>query len=424
MKVYLDNHSATKIDDLVLEEMLPYLKDNYGNAQSLHELGQKAKEAIDIARERVSKLINCSPQEIIFTSCGSEANNLAIKGSIMLNNNTNSKHIIVSSIEHLSVLYSAKRMKQLFGIEYSLLPVDSYGVVKLDELKNLLREDTILVSVQLANPEIGTIQPIKYIAEIIREFNNQRKNKQIKTLLHTDAVAACGIIDVDVQQLGVDMLSLAGSQFYGPKGAAALFLKKGTKIVPQIDGGIQEDGRRAGTENVACIVGLGKAAEIAKNHLEENFQKMIKLRDKIIHDVPQKIQYVYLNGHPVNRLPNNINFSFEFIEGESILLLLNQKGIYVTSGSACTSKALKLSHVLEAIGVDAAVAQGSVTFTLSKYTTDEEVEYLLKELPPIIERLRSLSPLYSYFLKTGKRMQAGPGTDYEDDHSHINKEMI
>ncbi len=416
--VYLDNHSSTKLDPEVIETMLPYFKDLYGNPQSLHELGIKSKQGIDTARKQVSELINCSAEEIIFTSSGSEANNLAIKGVAMAYKDYG-KHIIVSSIEHLSVLYSARRLKQLFGFEISFLPVDNYGIVKIDQLKNLLREDTTLVCVQLANPEIGTIQPIKEIAQVIKEFNAQKKNG--KTFLHCDAVSGCGIIPVDVKELEVDTLSLSAAQFHGPLGAAALYVKKGVRVVPQIDGGIQENGRRAGTENVPCIVGLGKAAEIAKLQMEQNYKKLVSKRDKIISELPKKIEYVYLNGHPTQRLPNNVNFSFEFVEGESIVLLLNLKGIYVTSGSACSSKALKLSHVLEAIGIDPAVGQGSVVFTLSKYTTEEEIDYLLTNLPPIIERLRSYSPLYSHFLKTGTRMVAGPGTDYEHHHEHEEK---
>lgn len=421
MEVYLDNHSTTKIDPEVLEEMLPYLKENYGNPQSLHNLGQRSKDAIEKSRQQVANFINCQPEEIIFTSCGSESNNLAIKGIAFAYKDVG-KHIIVSLVEHLSVLNSVKKLKQLFGFEYDIVGVDSYGVVKLDELKKLLREDTILVSMQLANPEIGTIQPIKEISNIIKEFNEKRKNKNTKTFFHTDAVACCGIIPVDIKELGVDLLSLSATQFYGPKGAAALFVKKGIKIISQIDGGIQENNKRAGTENVASIVGLGKAAEIAKIQLEENCKKMLNLRNKLIDGIKNKIQYVYLNGHPTQRLPNNVNFSFEFVEGESILLLLNQKGIYVASGSACTSKTLKLSYVLEAIGVDKAVGQGSITFTLSKYITEDEIDYVLETLPPIIEKLRSFSPLYSYFLKTGQRMKAGPGTDYDEDH-HSEDEM-
>ncbi|MFN3551173.1 MAG: cysteine desulfurase family protein [Endomicrobiia bacterium] len=422
LEVYLDNHSSTKIDSEVLNSMLPYLSDYYGNAQSLHRLAEESKKAIESARNKVSQLINCDPQEIIFTSCGSESNNLAIKGVAFAYKDI-ARHILVSAVEHLSVLNSVKKLKQLFGFEYDIIKVDNYGVVRLDELKRLLREDTILVSVQLANPEIGTIQPIKEVANIIKEFNEQKKNKNIKTYLHTDAVAGCGIIPVDVKDLGVDLLSLSAAQFHGPQGAAALYVKKSVNIVSQVDGGIQENKKRAGTENVASIVGLGKAAEIAKNSLDENYNKMLVLRDKLIDGIKTKIKYVYLNGHPTNRLPNNVNFSFEFIEGESIILLLNHKGIYVTSGSSCTSKTLKLSHILEAIGIDPALGQGSVTFTLSKYTTEQEIDYVLEELPQIIEKLRNFSPLYSYFLKTGRRMQAGPGSDYEEHHHKDNNDF-
>lgn len=416
MIAYFDNHSSTKLDEEVLEAMLPYLKDFYGNAQSQHELGFLSKKAVDKARQQVANLINSEPEEIIFTSCGSESNNLAIKG-IAWSHKEYGRHIIVSAVEHVSVLNTVKKLKQLFGFEYTILPVDNYGVVKIEELKNSLREDTILVSIQLANPEIGTIQPIKEIANIIKEFNNTKRNKNFQTLFHTDAVAACGAINVDVKDLGVDLLSISASHFHGPKGAAALYIKKSIKITPLIDGGIQENNRRAGTENVACIVGFGKAAELAKVQLEDNFGKMKTLRDKIIDEISKKVQYSYLNGHPVERLPNNINFSFEFIEGESITLLLNKEGIYVTSGSSCSSKNLKISHVLEAINLEPAIAQGSIVFTLSKYTTQEEVDYLFQKLPPIIEKLRSISPLYSYFIKTGDRMKAGPGTDYDDTHS-------
>ncbi len=417
IEVYLDNHSSTKIDAEVLNSMLSYLSDYYGNAQSLHKLAENSKKAIQLSRTQVAKLINCNPEEIIFTSCGSESNNLAIKG-LAFAYKDKAKHILVSAVEHLSVLNSVKKLSQLFDFKYDIIKVDNYGVLRLDELKKLLRDDTILVSVQLANPEIGTIQPIKEVANIIKEFNEKRKNKNIKTYLHTDAVAGCGIISVDVKDLGVDLLSLSATQFHGPQGSAALYVKKSVDIVSQIDGGIQENEKRAGTENVAGIVGLGKAAEIAKNTMAENYKKMLVLRDKLINGIKTKIKYVYLNGHPTNRLPNNASFSFEFIEGESILLLLNHKGIYVTSGSACTSKSLKLSHILTAIGIDPSVGQGSVTFTLSKYTTEQEIDYVLEELPSIIDKLRSFSPLYSYFLKTGKRMQAGPGTKYKQEHSH------
>ncbi|MEO0107514.1 MAG: cysteine desulfurase family protein [candidate division WOR-3 bacterium] len=405
-QVYLDNGSATRIDERVFDAMLPFLKEDYGNAQSMHSLGQRAKDALENARSDVAKLINARPEEIIFTSCGSESNNLAIKG-VAYAQRQKGKHIIISSIEHFSVLQAAKRLGQE-GFEITYLPVDKYGFIAPDELEKNLRKDTILVSIQHANPEIGTIQPIKELSKIVHNAG---------ALFHTDAVASAGIIPVDVNELGVDLLSLAGATIYGPKGAGALYLKKGIRIIPLIDGGIQEFGRRAGTENIPAIVGFGKACEIAIVEMESNREKMIRLQRRLIQELPQKIEYIYLNGHPETRLPNNVNFSVEFVEGEGMLLFLDQRGIYVTSGSACTSRALKMSHVLQAINLDPAVAQGSVLMVLSKYNTDEDVDYILNEFPPIVTQLRNMSPLYAYFLKTGKRMEAGPGTDYEHHHN-------
>jgi cysteine desulfurase len=403
--VYLDNGSATKIDPRVLDVMLPYLKEEYGNAQSMHSLGQRAKDALEKSRAAVAGLINAPTSQIIFTSCGSESNNLAIKG-VAYAYKDKGKHIIVSSIEHFSVLQAAKRLGQE-GYEITYLPVDKYGVVSPDELEKNMRRDTILVSIQHANPEIGTIQDIKKLSEITHKAG---------AFFHTDAVASAGIIPIDVNELGVDLLSFAGSTIYGPKGAGALFFKKGIRLVPLFDGGIQESGRRAGTENIPAIVGFGKACEIAKEELKTNAEKIAGLQKRLMNELPQRIQYIYLNGHPENRLPNNVNFSVEFVEGESMLLFLDQKGIYVTSGSACTSRALKMSHVLQAIKIDPAVAQGSVLMVLSKYNTDEDIDYILNEFPPIVTQLRNMSPLYAYFLKTGKRMEAGPGTDYEHHH--------
>lgn len=396
-KAYLDNHSCTKIDDRVCDEMLPYLKEHYGNPQSMHSLGDKSKDAMEKAREQVAKLISANASEIYFTSCASEGNNLAIKG-IAEAYKKKGNHIIVSSIEHFSVLYSARRLEQQ-GFKVSYLPVDKYGLVSPDILEKEITDNTILVSIQHANPEIGTIQEIEELSKIA-------KNKGI--LFHADAVCTAGIIPVNVNKLNIDLLTLSGTNFYGPKGASALYIRKGIKIIPQIDGGVQEGGRRAGIENVPAIVGLGKAAELVNNEIEENYKKMIKLRNKLINDLPKKIEYVYLNGHPKIRLPNNINFSIEFIEGEGMLLFLDEKGIYLTSGSACTSRALKMSHILSAIELDAALAQGSLLMTLSKYNTDEDIDYILEELPKVVKKLRDMSPLYAYFLKTGKRKEAGP----------------
>lgn len=405
-QVYLDNGSATRIDERVFDVMLPFLKEDYGNAQSMHSLGQRAKDVLENARSNVAKLINARPEEIIFTSCGSESNNLAIKG-VAYAQRQKGKHIIISSIEHFSVLQAAKRLGQE-GFEITYLPVDKYGFIAPEELEKNLRKDTILVSIQHANPEIGTIQAIKELAEITHKAG---------VIFHTDAVASAGIIPVDVNELGVDLLSLAGATIYGPKGAGALYLKKGIRIIPLIDGGIQESGRRAGTENIPAIVGFGKACEIAITEMDINRKKIELLQKKLIEELPKRIEYIYLNGHPEMRLPNNVNFSVEFVEGEGMLLFLDQKGIYVTSSSACTSRALKMSHVLQAINLDPAVAQGSVLMVLSKYNTDEDVDYILNEFPPIVTQLRNMSPLYAYFLKTGKRMEAGPGTDYEHHHN-------
>jgi len=391
----------------VLNEMLPYLKDAYGNAQSMHSLGNRSKEALEQARHQTADLINANDDEIYFTSCGSESNNLAVKGAAAAYT-SKGKHIIVSTIEHFSVLNSAKRLEQA-GFQVTALPVDKYGVISIDDLKQAIRPDTVLVSIQQANPEIGTIQPIEELARIA-------KAKGI--LFHTDAVATAGTIPVDVNNLGVDLLTLAGSQFYGPKGAAALYIKKGVRVIPQIDGGVQENGRRAGTENVPAIVGLGKASEIAKAEMAENNKKLIALRDRLVSALPSQMEHIYLNGHPVNRLANNINFSVEFIEGEAMLLFLDSAGIYISSGSSCASKALKMSHVLSAIKVDSAVAQGSVLMTLSKYNSNEDIDYILSEFPPIIKKLRDMSPLYAHFKKTGQRQAAGPGTDYAHAHDH------
>jgi cysteine desulfurase len=406
-QVYLDNHSGTRIDDRVYGEMLPFLKESYGNAQSMHSLGSKSKDALDNARRLTAELINARDEEIYFTSCGSESNNLAVKGAVQANAGKG-RHIVISNVEHFSVLNAAKRLEQA-GFEVTAVPADKYGLIAPDDIGNAIRKDTVLVSVQQANPEIGTIQPIEEISKITRRE---------KVLFHTDAVCSAGTIPVDVVGLGVDMLSLAGSQFYGPRGAAALYIKKGVRITPQIDGGIQENGRRAGTENIPAIIGLGKSCAIAKAEMADNLAKMLGLRNRLIQELPGKIEYAYLNGHQDKRMPNNVNFSIEFIEGESMLLFLGGQGIYVSSGSSCSSKALKMSHVLAALKLDPAVAQGSVLMTLSKYNSAEDIDYILNEFPPIVQKLRDMSPLYAYFKKTGDRKAAGPGTDFDHDHDH------
>jgi len=406
-EIYFENHANTRLDERVLAEMLPYFREYYGNAQSMHSLGFRSKDAIEKARQQVAHLIGGQESEIYFTSCASEANNLALKG-VAAAYGQKGKHLIVSEIEHFSVLNAARRLGQQ-GFEVTLLPVDQYGLVSPAAVVKAIREDTILVSIQHANPEIGTLQPIAEIARLCRERG---------VPCHTDAVCTAGIIPLAVKDLGVDLLTLSGAQFYGPKGAAALFIKKGVRIVPQIDGGIQENGRRAGTENVPALVGFGKACELVEGEREENYRHVLRLRDRLMAELPEKIPHIYFNGHPQQRLPNNINLSVEFVEGEGMFLFLDQKGIYVSSGSACASKALKMSHVLTAIQVDPAVGQGSILLTLSKYNRDEDVDYLLAEFPPIVAKLRNMSPLYSYFQKTGNRRAAGPGTDYEQEHEH------
>jgi cysteine desulfurase len=406
-QIYLDNQSCTRVSDEVLEEMLPYLKEFYGNPQSMYSLGSMSKDAIENARNKVAALIGASASEMYFTSCASEANNLAIKG-VSAAMEKKGKHIIVSSIEHFSILNSVKRLAQA-GFEVTYVPVDKDGLVSPEDVRSVIRDDTALVSIQHANPEIGTVQPIKEIAQIVHEKG---------ALFHTDAVASAGMINTRIEELGVDLLTFSSAQMHGPKGAAALYIRKGTRITPQIEGGVQENGKRAGTENVAGIVGFGKAAEAAAAGMDKNYLKINRLRDKIINSLPEKIQYVYLNGHPQRRLPNNVNFSVEFIEGESMFLMLDQKGIMVASGSACASKSLRMSHVLSSLNIDPAVAQGSIVITLSKYNTEDEINILLKEFPKIVEKLRGMSPLYDFFLKTGKRHAAGPGTDYEHEHEH------
>ena len=382
-KVYLDHASGTPIHPQVREEMLPYLKKIFGNPSSLHQFGQESASAIEKARQRVAGLIGAEPEEIIFTGNGSEANNFALKG-IALAHQKKGKHLIVSSIEHFSVLHSAKTLEK-WGFRVTYLPVDQYGLVDPAEVARALTKETILVSIMHANNEIGTIEPIEEISRVVRKR---------KVYFHTDAIATTGIIPLDVGELGVDCLSLSADQFYGPKGVGALFLRKGTRIMPYLEGGIQEDGRRAGTENVAGIVGLGKAAELAKKEMEKRRRHLLFLRKKLINELPRRIEHLRMNGHPKLRLPNNVHVCIEFIEGESMLMLLDSQGIATSSGSACTSRALKVSHVLTAIGVPAAVAQGSLLFSLGTDNSEEDIDYLLETLPSVVQRLREMSPLY------------------------------
>ena len=382
--VYFDHIAATPLHPSVVEAMLPYLGgENFGNPQSLHSAGQAAFQAVEEARERVADLINASPSEIYFTSSGSESNNFALKGLAQAMAK-NKNHIVISAMEHQSVLHSAESLEKK-GFDVTKVPIDQYGVVDPEEVRKAITPSTGLVSIIMASGEVGTVQPIKDIAGICHEQD---------VLFFTDAVDAVGNIPVDVLDLSVDALSLSGIQFYGPKGSGALFVKKGKRIVPFIDGGIQENGRRAGTENVPAIVGLGKAAVLARTEMSIRSDIAIPLRDKLIRELPLRVENVLVTGHPKKRLPHHASFCIEFVEGESMLLNLDMKGIAASSGSACTSRALKASHVLLAMGVDHALAQGSLVFSFIEDNTEEDVEYLLDVFPPIIERLRQMSPLY------------------------------
>ncbi len=381
--MYFDYANTGPVDPRVLKEMMPYFQEVFGNPSSLHDFGQTAAEAVDKAREKAAGLIGSSKEEIIFTSSSTEANNFALKG-IALANRRRGEHIVISQIEHFSVLHPAKTLEK-WGFEVTYLSVDKYGLVDPSRVEEAITRETILISIMHANNEIGTIEPIEEISKVARKKG---------VYLHSDASATVGIIPVNVQKLGVDALTFSAQSLYGPKGAGVLFLKKGVRIMPLMEGGIQEEGRRPGTENVPAIVGLGKASELAKAELEERSKILTPLRDKLMRKLPQRIKDLRINGHPERRLPNNVDVCVEFIEGESILMLLNSKGIAVSSGSACTSRALKASHVLTAIGVPAAVAQGSLLFSLGVGNNEEEVDYLLETLPPIVERLRQMSPLY------------------------------
>lgn len=381
--IYLDHAATTSVKKEVLDEMLPFFIESYGNASSIYSIGRENKKAIEKARERVAHALGASQEEIFFTGSGSEADNWAIKG-IAYANKAKGKHIITSVIEHHAVLHTCQRLEQ-DGFEITYLPVDEFGLVNVKDVAEAIREDTILISIMFANNEIGTIQPIAEIGKIAKE-------KRI--YFHTDAVQAVGAVPIDVSKLNVDLLSLSAHKFYGPKGVGALFIRKGVKISSFIDGGAQEKKRRAGTENIPGIVGLGKAIELANNHIDGNRQYISRLRDKVIDRLVNTIPNIRLNGHPEKRLPGNINVCFRFIEGESLLLMLDNAGIGASSGSACTSGSLDPSHVLLAIGLPHEIAHGSLRLTLGAENTEEEIHYLLEVLPSIVERLRKMSPLY------------------------------
>lgn len=381
--IYLDHAATTPVNPEVLAAMTPYFSGKYGNASTIYSIGKDSKEAIEETRVKVASVLKSQPVEIFFTGSGTEADNWALKG-VAYANREKGNHIITTSIEHHAVLHTCKFLRTE-GFEITYLPVDENGFITPEQVKNAIKSNTILVSIMFANNEIGTIQPIAEIGKIVKER---------RVYFHTDAVQAVGSVDIDVNRMNIDLLSLSAHKFYGPKGVGALYVRKGTKINSFLHGGGQENKKRAGTENVPGIVGLGKAIEIASANLEGYNKKLTSLRDRAIEEVLKRIPFVKLNGDRHQRLPGNVNFSFEFIEGESMLLMLEMKGIAASSGSACTSGSLDPSHVLLAIGLPHEKAHGSLRLTFGTENTIQDVDYLLEVLPGIVERLREMSPLY------------------------------
>lgn len=383
-KVYLDHSATTRTDDDVARVMVEYMTEHFGNPSSIHSFGRTARKAVEEAREKVAKAIGADPNEILFTSGGTEADNLAIRG-VAYANQKRGNHIITSTIEHHAVMDTCKSLER-DGFQVTYLPVDEYGMVSMDDLKDAITDQTILISVMHANNEVGTIQPVKEIGAIAREKG---------VYFHSDTVQSVGKIPVDVNELNMDLLSISAHKFYGPKGIGCLYMRKGVRMLPISFGGSQERKRRPGTLNVPGIVGFGMAIEKAVGMMEQQAAYQSSLRDKLIAGIMGKIGYVKLNGHPTKRLPNNVNLSFQFIEGESLLLSLDMKGIAASSGSACTSGSLDPSHVLLAMGISHEIAHGSLRLTLGKENTEEEIDYVIEVLPEIVERLRAMSPLYA-----------------------------
>ena len=381
--IYMDHSATTPVKKEVLEEMLPYFSEFYGNPSSVYALSNHSRLAIDKARERVAKAIGAKKTEVFFTGGGSEADNWALKG-IAYKNKDKGNHIITTKIEHHAILHTCEYLEQQ-GFQVTYLDVDEYGMISLEDLEKAITEKTILISIMFANNEIGTIQPVKEIGELAKKHG---------VLFHTDAVQAVGSLPIDVKEMNIDLLSMSAHKLYGPKGVGALYIRQGTKIDPLIAGGAQEKNKRAGTENTPGIVGLGKAIELAYEHLKENTAYLISLRERLIKGVQERIPYVRLNGHPEKRLPSNANFCFQFIEGEALLLSLDMVGIAGSSGSACTSGSLDPSHVLLAIGLPHEIAHGSLRLSLGTGNTEEEVDYAVEKLVGIVDRLRMMSPLY------------------------------
>lgn len=382
-KYYFDNAATTPVREEVLQEILPYFREYYGNASSIYSIAKESKKALEAARAKVAAAIGATPDEIYFTAGGSESDNMALRGVVNASKKEK-KHIITTKIEHHAILHTAEFLETK-GVDVTYLNIDEFGKISLEELENAIRPETVLISVMFANNEIGTIQPIAEIGEIAKKHG---------VLFHTDAVQAVGHVPIDVEKLQVDLLSMSGHKLGAPKGIGAIYIRKGTRISPLIFGGAQEKKLRAGTENIAGIVGLGKAAELAVAEMEETTKKLTALRDKLIHGILESIPDSRLNGHPTDRLPGNCNISFSYIEGESLLLLLDALGIAASSGSACTSGSLDPSHVLMAIGLPHEIAHGSLRLTIDRENTEEQVDFILEKLPGLVQRLRDMSPVY------------------------------
>jgi len=381
-EIYVDNNATTQVSPEVLEEMLPYFNEFYGNPSSMHTFGGKVEHKITEARARIASLLGASSEEIIFTSCGTESDSTAIRSVIL--SNPDKKHILTSRVEHPAVKNLYEYLSKN-GYRVTFVPVDRKGRLDLDYLYENLGDDTALVSIMWANNESGVIFPIEEISKVVREKG---------IVFHTDAVQAVGKFPIDLKAIDIDMFSLSGHKLHGPKGVGALYVRRGTKYTPFIIGGHQEKGRRGGTENVASIIGLGKACELAAAHLSDNNNQVKQLRDKLENEILKRVSNTIINGDRNNRLPNTTSIAFEYVEGESILLMMDEFGICASSGSACTSGSLEPSHVLRAMGVPFTAAHGSIRFSLSKYNTEEEIDFIIEKLPPIIERLRELSPFW------------------------------
>jgi len=382
-QIYLDHNATTPVRKEVLEAMMPYFSDEYGNASSVHSKGQTARKAVEGSREVIAQAIGTEPVDIIFTSGGTESDNFSVKG-IAIANLAKGRHIITSEIEHHAVLESCKFAEEELGLEVTRLPVDKHGVIDLNKLEDSIRKDTVLISIMFANNETGTIQPIKEIGKIAKKNG---------VYFHTDAVQALGKESLDVEDLGVDLCSFSAHKLNGPKGAGALYIKKGVKISPYQTGGYHERRLRAGTLNVPGIVGFAKATEIAKKDMKKVNKHLKKLTDKFLTGLKKELNEIYLNGHPEHRLSNTLNISFRYIEGESLILNFDMKGIFASTGSACTSGSLEPSHVLTAMGVPPDISQGSIRFSFGYENTEKDIEYCLAEIPPIVKRLREMSPL-------------------------------